>query len=163
MEDLIRIVLVGAGATLLMDAWAAVLARLNVRGLNLALVGRWIGHGMQGRWVHAAIAQAAPVAGERVLGWLVHYAVGIVFAAMLLVAAGPVWMRHPTPWPALLAGAVSVAAPLFVMQPAMGAGFVSSKTATPLRNVLRSLANHVVFGLGLYVAAVVVEAVAALA
>jgi len=37
----------------------------------------------------------------------------------------------------------------------MGAGFASSKTPTPLRNCLRSLVTHGVFGLGLYVSAVV--------
>jgi hypothetical protein len=49
-----------------------------------------------------------------------------------------------------------VALPLFVMQPAMGAGVASSGTPTPLKNCLRSLANHTVFGLGLYVSAVVI-------
>ena len=39
------------------------------------------------------------------------------------------------------------------MQPAMGAGVAASRTAAPLRNVLRSLVNHTVFGAGLYLAA----------
>ena len=56
--------------------------------------------------------------------------------------------------PALLLGMGTVAAPLLVMQPAMGAGFFASKTPTPLKNCLRSLANHSVFGLGLFLAAV---------
>ncbi len=47
----------------------------------------------------------------------------------------------------------TVSAPLFVMQPAMGAGFAASRTPTPVRNVIRSIANHTVFGLGLYLAA----------
>jgi hypothetical protein len=42
---------------------------------------------------------------------------------------------------------------LFVMQPAMGSGFAGRRTATPFRNCLRSVANHGVFGAGLYVAA----------
>jgi hypothetical protein len=44
-------------------------------------------------------------------------------------------------------------APLFVLQPLLGAGFASSRTATPMKNVLRSIANHAVFGLGLYLLA----------
>ena len=60
------------------------------------------------------------------------------------------------PWvlgPALVFGALTVLAPWFVMQPAMGAGFLALKTPTPLRNSLRNLANHSVFGVGLYLAA----------
>jgi hypothetical protein len=45
---------------------------------------------------------------------------------------------------------------LLVMQPAMGAGVASSKTRTPLRNCIKSIATHTVFGIGLYVAAAVV-------
>lgn len=47
-------------------------------------------------------------------------------------------------------------APLLVLQPALGAGIFSMKTAAPLFNSLKSLATHTVFGLGLYLAAVVV-------
>ncbi|KCV60573.1 DUF2938 family protein, partial [Bordetella bronchiseptica] len=35
---------------------------------------------------------------------------------------------------------------------ALGAGFASSRTPTPLRNCLRSVLAHAVFGLGLYLA-----------
>ncbi len=39
----------------------------------------------------------------------------------------------------------------------MGADIASRKTATPLRNCLRSVINHAVFGSGLYLAALVVR------
>jgi hypothetical protein len=35
----------------------------------------------------------------------------------------------------------------------MGAGFLASRTPSPWKSVLRSVANHGVFGLGLYAAA----------
>ncbi|MNC66300.1 hypothetical protein D3C75_1166860 [compost metagenome] len=44
--------------------------------------------------------------------------------------------------------------PLFAIQPAMGSGFAAARTPTPLKNCLRSVANHAVFGLGLYLSAV---------
>jgi hypothetical protein len=47
------------------------------------------------------------------------------------------------------------------MQPAMGAGIASSRTPTPLKNSLRSLANHAVFGLGLYLSAATMARLAA--
>jgi hypothetical protein len=38
----------------------------------------------------------------------------------------------------------------------MGAGIASSRTPAPAKNRLRSLANHGIFGLGLYLTAVVI-------
>jgi hypothetical protein len=46
-----------------------------------------------------------------------------------------------------------VSAALLILQPAMGAGIASAKTQTPLLNCLTSLANHVAYGVGLYLAA----------
>ena len=146
-----KLVLIGLGATAVMDGWLIVLKRMGVKTLDFALVGRWVGH--HGRVAHAAIAKARPVAGERLMGWSTHYAVGVGFAALLVAVTGVDWLDSPTLAPALAVGVATVAAPLFVMQPAMGAGFAASKTPTPFRNCLRSLANHAVFGLGLYLAA----------
>ena len=63
--------------------------------------------------------------------------------------------------PALAWGLATAAVPLFVMQPAMGAGIASSRTPTPLLNALRSVANHAVFGLGLYFGAIALARIAA--
>ena len=94
--------------------------------------------------------------GETALGWAAHYFTGITFAVLLAALAGPAWLRAPSLWPALGFGMATVLLPFFVMQPAMGAGFASSRTATPALNVLKSLANHTVFGLGLYAAALAI-------
>jgi hypothetical protein len=155
MEPIVRTILIGAGATLLMDAWAALLRQLGIPSLSLALLGRWVGHLPRGRLVHRSIARAEPVEGELALGWATHYAIGIAFAGLLLATFGLEWAHAPTPLPALLVGVVTVAAPLLVLQPALGAGIASRKTPTPLASSLKSLATHTVFGLGLYLAALV--------
>ena len=152
-QDFLRILLVGIGATAFLDAWVLLLRRLGVPVLPIAFIGRWIGHWGHGRFAHPAIARAAAVPGERALGWLAHYAIGIGFALLLAGVQGAGWTRAPTLLPALAVGLVTALVPLCVMQPAMGAGFASSKTPTPLRNCLRSVANHAVFGLGLYLSA----------
>lgn len=157
LQDISRVVLIGAGATLVMDGWLWLLRRLGVPTLNFALIGRWVGHLPRGRLRHAPIGAAAAVPGELALGWLTHYGTGIVFAALLVGLQGLGWARQPTLGPALAWGAATVLVPLFVMQPAMGAGIASSKTPTPLKNCLRSVANHLVFGLGLYLSAAVLS------
>ncbi len=144
----------GVGATVVMDLYALVRRRWwGVQGLDYALVGRWLGHLRRGTVRHQAIARAAPVRGERLLGWLAHYLIGIAFAALLVVVAGVAWLRAPTPGPALIFGLVSVAAPLLILQPAFGAGIAASRTPAPGLARRRSLLTHLVFGLGLYLAA----------
>lgn len=156
IHDLAWIALVGAGATAILDLWLVGLKRMGVRSLDMALIGRWVGHLARGRLAHTAIANAPPVRAERALGWLTHYATGVAFAALLLLALGREWTHAPTLLPAVALGVGTVLAPLFVMQPAMGAGIASSRTPTPLKNCLRSTVNHGVFGVGLYVAAAVI-------
>lgn len=146
-------VLIGVLATAAMDAWLWLLQRLGVPGAGFALVGRWVGHMARGRLMHAAIARAAPVRYEHGLGWLTHYLIGIAYAALWVTLCGVAWLAQPSWLPALLFGLATVVAPWFLMQPAMGAGVMARKTATPLRNAVRSLANHAVFGTGLYLAA----------
>jgi hypothetical protein len=153
IEFLLRGILIGAGATLVIDAWAALLRRFGVPSLNLALLGRWIGHLPRGQLVHESIAKAPPVRRELLLGWLAHYAIGISFAALLLATFGLDWGRSPTLGPALLVGIGTVVSPLFVLQPALGAGIASSKTPRPVFNTVKSLMTHTVFGLGLFLAA----------
>ena len=160
LHDLATIAVIGIGATALMDLGLALQKRLGVRTLDFAHIGRWAGHLLRGRFAHAAIAQAAPIRGERAWGWLTHYAVGIGFAGVLVGIEGPGWARSPSLWPAVAVGIGTWVLPLFVMQPAMGAGIASSRTPTPVKNCVRSLANHTVFGLGLYVSAVVVALIA---
>lgn len=155
------VLLIGFGATLVMDLWLALLKRLGVATGSFALIGRWVGHLVRGRLRHAAIARAAPVRHELALGWATHYAVGVAFAALLVGTQGVGWVRQPTPLPAVLTGVATVVMPLFVMQPAMGAGFAARRTPAPLANCLRSLANHTVFGVGLYLAAATLAAIAA--
>ncbi len=153
LEFALRGVLIGVGATLLIDVWAALLKRFGVPSLNLALLGRWVGHLPRGRLVHRTIAGSAEVPGELLLGWLAHYGIGISFAGLLLAGFGLEWARSPTLGPALLVGLATLPAPLFVLQPALGAGIASRKTPRPLFNSLKSLSTHLVFGLGLFLAA----------
>ncbi len=152
-RDVLHVLWIGVGATAVMDAWLVVLRRLGVPTQPFSLIGRWVGHMPRGRWFHNGIAKSAPVCGEAALGWLVHYAVGIGFAVLAVLANGRGWAAQPTVLPALAVGIATVLVPLLVMQPAMGSGIAASRTATPWRNRLRSLANHAVFGLGLYLAA----------
>ena len=154
MDYLVYAAITGAGATAATDAWA--LARRRLLELPLpdwGLVGRWFAHMARGRFRHERIAAAAPVPGERVIGWIAHYATGIAFAGALLAICGLEWAREPTLGPALALGIGTVAAPFLIMQPGMGAGIAASRTPRPNAARLQSIVTHAVFGLGLYATA----------
>lgn len=156
-QEILRIVLIGCGATLIMDIWLMFLNRIGVQTLNFAFIGRWVGHLFGGQIAHSSIAKASPIANESLLGWITHYAVGIAFAFVLISIAGVAWSRAPSPGIALLVGVCTVAFPLLVMQPAMGLGVAASNTPAPVKSCIRSLVNHSVFGIGLFLSACVVE------
>jgi hypothetical protein len=140
-----------------MDIWLIFLKWIGVQTLNFAFIGRWVGHLFHGRIAHASIGKASPIANETSLGWITHYAVGIAFAFLLTSITGVSWAGAPSLDIALLVGICTVAFPLLVMQPAMGLGVAASKTPTPLKNCIKSLINHSVFGLGLFLSASVID------
>ena len=144
-------VAIGVGASLLMDLWNLLLKlAFGIPSLNYCLLGRWICHMPGGTFRHASIAHARQKPGECTIGWIAHYAIGAGLALGLLVVASREWLVRPALVPALLWGVGTVVFPLLVMQPALGLGVASSKTASPTQARLKSLATHMVFGVGLY-------------
>ena len=125
--------------------------------LDYALVGRWLGHLVQGRLGHEQIAASPPVPGERAVGWAAHYTVGIALAGVLLAITGPAWVEAPTPGPALGVGVASVILPYAILQPGMGAGFAASRMPDPVAARMNTFLTHTVFGAGLYLAALVLK------
>ena len=153
MDYLVWALSTGAGATALIDLWAV--ARRRLLGIpvpDYGLVGRWLAHMPRGRFRHDSIAAALPVRGERLIGWIAHYLIGISFAAILPAVWGHAWIHHPTIGPALIVGIGTVAAPFLLMQPGMGAGLAASRTPRPGAARMQSLVTHGIFGIGLYAA-----------
>ncbi|MCC7461950.1 MAG: DUF2938 domain-containing protein [Gammaproteobacteria bacterium] len=154
MKHLLDILWTGLGAPAAMALWALLRRRrLGTPLPNYGLVGRWIGHMPRGRLVHQRIAAAPAVPGERTIGWVAHVTIGVAFAALVPAIFGNAWLGEPSLVPALLVGIGTVAAPLLVMQPAMGAGIAARRLPNPRAARLQSLVTHTVFGLGLYLAA----------
>ncbi|MBI3507791.1 MAG: DUF2938 domain-containing protein [Proteobacteria bacterium] len=150
-EFLWRSILIGTGATALMDVWALFLHFACGNPLpNWGLVGRWFCHLTGGKVFHDDIAVAAPWPNELAIGWIAHYAIGILYAGILLVLAGPEWAAAPTFLPAWILGLVTVGAGWFLLQPGMGAGWAASKRPNAKQIRLLNIAAHTVFAAGLY-------------
>jgi hypothetical protein len=156
-------VAIGLGATLLMDLWALFLKHVfNIHLPDYCLVGRWFSHMPGGTFVHASIAAASQKRCECAVGWIAHYAIGTVYAFVLLAFVSSGWLVRPTLLPAVLFGVGSVVVPFLIMQPCFGLGIAASRAPNPTQARLRSLMAHAAFGVGLYTCAVGVSYVLAL-
>lgn len=152
-------IFIGVGATLVMDIYAIILKQFfGIKSLDYGLVGRWIGHIPNGKFYHNNIIQSTPVKGEKPIGWTAHYLIGITFAALLILIWGIEWTQNPTILPALIIGILTIVAPFFIMQPAFGFGIAGSKTPNPKVARMRSFLAHSVYGLGLYLSALLLKA-----
>ena len=154
----VSFLVMGLGATLTFDLWVLFLKHaLHIPASNICLVGRWLRYLPEGIFKHSNLASAPPKSAECVIGWAAHYLIGVLFAAAFVAIAGSSWLQRPTLLPAIGFGVITVVAPFFIMQPLLGLGIAASRTPTPVRIRLRSLANHTVFGVGLYLFGVLVS------
>lgn len=153
MDHLLRTAAIGIVATGVMDAWGVLREPLfGFPRADYRLIGRWFAYMPRGRFRHASIAAAPSLPGEHAIGWMAHYAIGISFAALLVLLGGEAWLRRPTPGLALVVGLSTLAAPLLIMQPAMGAGIAASKTPNPGAARVQSTVTHLIYALGLLAA-----------
>ena len=145
-------VLIGLGATLLIDVWAWFLRRVfNIPSLSYCVLGRWVLYMPHGKIMHENINATPRKPNECVVGWIAHYSIGTAFALVFVLLVSSSWLVHPTLLPALAFGVATVLVPFFTMQPAFGLGVAASKTPHPSKARLKSLMTHTVFGVGLYV------------
>jgi len=128
LELIIKGILIGLGATVVMDLWALVLAQFPGQSRpNWGLVGRWFWHLRQGQIFHDDIAATKPYIHEVALGWVGHYAVGILYGVIFALYGGFAWFANPLFLPAWIFGIMTVAAGWFLLQPGLGIGWAASR------------------------------------
>lgn len=150
-------VAVGGMATGFMDLCALARTKLlGTRAMNWANVGRWVGHLARGQLVLTGAHGERAVRFEQALGWAVHYGVGIALAGLLQVILGAQALLNPQPLAIIGFGVTTVALPMLILQPGLGLGVAGRKTAAPWGARRASVLTHLIFGVGLYLAALVV-------
>ena len=86
MEQALRVLVMGITATVAIDLWATFANRmLGWPRTNWGMVGRWIGHMRDGQFTHVSIGSSPPIVHESILGWVFHYVVGCIYAALYLM------------------------------------------------------------------------------
>jgi Protein of unknown function (DUF2938) len=157
IQNTLKIIFVGIGATLCVDLWSMIQSFLKIKSLDYRYVGRWIAFFPKGTFFHDNIMKTAPAAGELLIGWTAHYLIGISFAFLLILFYGIEWLEEPAFYPALVTGIITAVAPLFIMQPAFGFGVASAKLANPNSRRIKSLITHIIYGTGLYISALLIN------
>lgn len=146
--------LAGVVATLAADGWTLMLKAITGRSPgNWALVGRWLVWTFRGVFVHHPITTTPAVPGESAVGWIFHYAVGIIYAALYLSILGLGFGSGATLVSAMVFALILLAAPWFIMQPALGLGFMAARAPNPAIVRVINVSVHAWFGIGLYVGA----------
>ncbi|MEZ4970395.1 MAG: DUF2938 domain-containing protein [Flavobacteriaceae bacterium] len=157
MNIILKIVVIGIGATFTMDIYAFTLNLFGIKGLDYRFLGRWIGHLFNGKFYHNKIFDATPVKYEQIIGQVSHYSIGITFTFLLVAVFGKKWVDNPTLFPALIIGLLTMAAPFFILQPAFGLGVAGSNLPDPNKARIMSLIIHCVYGVGLYLSTLLVN------
>lgn len=157
MNIILKVFITGIGATFAMDIWGYILSLFNIKSLNYAFVGRWVGHLFNGQFSHDKIMNTTPIKNELLIGWISHYAIGVTFAFLMFAIYGKGWFDRPSLFPALVIGLATLAAPFFIMQPAFGFGIACSNLPDPDTIRLKSFMTHLIYGIGLYGMALLVN------
>lgn len=144
-------ILIGIGATTVMDVWALVLSLLPGQSRpNWGLVGRWFWHLRDGQIFHDDISASKPYAHEVALGWIGHYAVGILYGIIFALYGGAAWFANPIFLPAWIFGILTVAAGWFLLQPGLGIGWAASRLPNARNVRILNLVAHTFFAFGMY-------------
>jgi hypothetical protein len=148
----LEILAVGIAATAALDLWALLLRCLFGFPIpDWGLVGRWFGYLPRGVFVHHPITDSPPIPFERRIGWIAHYAVGVLYALIYFLL---LWIFS---WQLSLLNAIAfglftVGAGWFILQPGLGLGVCSRLAPNPLRVRSLNIIAHTIFGCAIYFA-----------
>jgi len=147
-----QILFMGIFATIAIDLWALILKHgFKQQTTDWGMAGRWFAHLPRGKFIHRPISKTEAVNNERLIGWTVHYIIGVIYAWMYIVIINNALSLQPTLSSAVIFGVVTVVAPWFIMQPGFGMGIMARYTPNPNIKRLLSLSVHTIFGAALFV------------
>ena len=146
----VEILIVGIIACIIFDLWQKIFQKMTgIPPSDWALVGRWcLGVVARGRLIGRDLASISPFAGELRLGWLVHYAVAVGYAAVYATLMRLDWLGAGFQ-DGLLFGVASVLVPWLFFLPCLGKGMFARLTPNPPLVCLLALMMHALFGMSI--------------
>lgn len=150
LHNIRNLLILGIVATFTMDLWNLVLYFTLGINLDWSLIGRWVGHTLQGDFFLYGLENASPIKYEAILGWLTHYTTGVIYGLCFLIFCYKIMHRKPNLLLAIIVAFIFIFMPFLVYQPAIGVGYFASNASDP--NFIRAItiSMHLSFGIGLY-------------
>lgn len=161
MNNFIRIALVGIGATFTVDLSTFIIGLFTYKSHGILYIGRWVAYVFKGTFFYNNIIDTPSVANELFIGWVTHYTIGILFAFTLIAVFGKKWLANPNFLAPMVIGSVTLFLPICILQPAMGFGIAFSKLPNMWFLLFKIILIHIVYGSGLYLAAIILKKIKA--
>jgi hypothetical protein len=142
----------GVVATITMDAAMVTAAVIGGKAfaskrVDPAVIGRWSGDLLRGRWRHVDASREEPGALDVPLGLITHYLTGIALTEAFVLVP---WRRPgPTVAAAVAYGVATSVFPLFVLFPSLGYGPAGLRSGEAGRLARIMLVGHTAFGAGI--------------
>ena len=144
-------VFVGVAATVTMDMLAVASRKAGwTVGARGDWVGRWYLGVFRGQFVHRDIALSPEQPGERRAALVGHYLIGVVLAVFYVVGARWLGISPEGLLAAVGYGLATCVFPWLLVFPCLGFGLLGLKGPPELELLRASVANHLVYGLGLW-------------
>ena len=145
-----KVLIIGIGATIIMDLWGIALALISHSSYEWSTAGRMIGYLLRGEWLwHDGIMRAA-LPHENILGWITHYTIGILYALFYVIFCNDGFHQKADFLKSLSFAWFLMIFPLGMLAPITGNGFFNLETHTPLINLIHTFFSHSCFGIGLW-------------
>ena len=152
MDIIIEGIVAGVLGTIAMDLLNHLFARIGlILKIDVAMIGRMAAGWARGKFRYGHPSELKHVAHEKLYGYVTHYTIGVSLALPYvcgwdLMVGGPASPK----WAIAYGVATTVAAYFFVF-PSMGLGVFGRWSPDGLRAPLSSLANHLFYGVGLWI------------
>ncbi len=146
---------IGAGVlgTLVMDALNHLVSQTGfILKTDIRMIGRMSAGWLRGRFRYENPSQIEPHEHELTLGYLAHYAIGLVLAAIFVIGWDQLIGGTISPVWALVYGFTTTVASEFIVYPSMGLGMCGRRSPEGIKAALSPLANHLFFGIGMAIA-----------
>ena len=159
IKIIIRGIIIGFFATMVMDLWTLLLFFITGHPIDWGIIGKVVGYMFEGDLIVSDMSKYHALKYQNAIGWLTHYSVGFIYAIAfeLIVLHGLKYKASLLK--TLIFAWVLMVFPLCVLSPLFGKGFFYMHSASPLHNILYTISCHTMFGVGLWLGTLLSKAI----
>ena len=125
MINIVEMILIGIVATLIMDIFSIIFAKLRIiqPKIRPQIVDQWALYMFRGKFIHNDINKTPTLNNEKLAAFISHYMIGIILAGIYLFMESKETIIRDQWWMALIFGLITVLLPWLWLYPSIGIGF----------------------------------------